>query len=211
MADPELVRRPDVYAGESDYTPEAWASLQDFRSNWDSKIDDPPNFCVRYGMPNAMVMRARTYMFDISQSASRITVLIEYMDNFRLIHLGQTAVPDGVLPSNNGYSIGHFEGETLVIETSALKARPAAGPVQRSTQARFVERWRLKTDPGFGRIIDIDITEEDPKTFRHPMKAREVLKVADEGAQMNEYGCADALWEDHVAHVKAAQASDGKK
>ena len=158
-----------------------------------------------------MVMRARTYVFDISQIPRRLTVLIEYMDNHRVIHLDQKAVPKGVLPSNNGYSVGHFEGDTLVIDTSALKARSTVGPVQRSERARFVERWTLRQDPKFGRVIDIDIIEDDPLTFRHPMKAREVLMAADPDAVLNEYGCADTLWNDHVSHVKAQRAAGSGK
>jgi hypothetical protein len=203
VADPELVKRPDVYATEADYMPEAWANLQDFRKNWEPGSDDPASVCVRYGMPHVMTPRARTYLMDIYQTAARITVLMEYMDNHRLIHFDRGPVPAAATPSNNGYSIGRWDGDSLVIETTLLKARSPVGPIQRSDQARFTERWTLRNDATLGKTINIDITTNDPVTFRHPVESHQVLKAADAGTTLNEYACADALWEDHVTSRRA--------
>ncbi|MGD9843014.1 MAG: hypothetical protein AB7U99_08940 [Steroidobacteraceae bacterium] len=203
VADPELVKRPDVYATEADYMPEAWSNLQDYRKNWEARSDDPVSVCVKYGMPHVMTARARTYVMDIFQAASRITVLMEYMDNHRLIHLDHTSIPATITPSNNGYSVGHWDGDALVIETTMLKARSPVGPIQRSDQARFTERWTMRNDPTLGKIINIDITTYDPVTFRHPVESHQVLKPADAGTVLNEYACADSLWEDHVARHRA--------
>jgi hypothetical protein len=200
VADPELVKRPDVYATEADYMPDAWANLEDFHKNWEPRSDDPASMCVRYGMPHVMTPRARTYVMDIYQTAARITVLMEYMDNHRLIHLDRAPVPATATPSNNGYSIGRWDGDSLVIETTLLRARSPVGPIQRSDQARFTERWTLRSDATLGKVIDIDITTHDPVTFRHPVESHEVLKAADAGTTLNEYGCPDSLWEDHVAN-----------
>jgi hypothetical protein len=207
VADPDLVKRPDVYATESDYMPDAWASLQDFHKNWEPRSDDPVSLCVRYGMPHVMTPRARTYVMDIYQTAARITVLMEYMDNHRLIHLDRASVPATATPSNNGYSIGHWDGASLVIETTMLKARSPVGPIQRSDQARFTERWTLRNDAKLGKVINIDITTHDPVTFTHPVESHEVLKAADAGTTLNEYGCADSLWEDHVANRRAGSGA----
>jgi len=199
--------RTDVYATEADYTPEAWANLQDYFQNWDYKgVDDPAKFCVNYGMPR-MMGTARDYIVDINQTASRITVIVEYMDNFRIIHMDKAAVPDSVSPSNNGYSIGRWEGDTLVIETTALKARNPVGKFQRSAEARITERWSLGKDAKFGKVLNIDSVVDDPKVFRHPFKSRQKYKLAPAGAALNEYGCADTLWDDHVERVRAERAA----
>lgn len=208
VADPDFIVRPDVHATEADYTPEAWANLQDYRANWDQEVDDPAKFCVRYGMPHTMTTRARDYLVDINQTATRITVLVEYMDNYRLIHLDKSVVPEIVSPSNNGYSIARWEGNTLVIETTALKARNPVGPIQRSAEARITERWTLGKDPQFGKVLNIDMTVDDPEVFRRPFKVRQKYRVAPAGAELNEYGCVDAVWDDYVARKRAGRAAE---
>jgi hypothetical protein len=205
VADPDAVVRPEVNATQVDYTPAAWARLQEFRSNWARENDDPAKYCVRQGMPNTMTTRARDYVFDIQQTAGRITVLAELFDNYRLIHLGQGDVPPAVNPSNNGYSIGRWDGSELHIRTTHLKARPEPSPVQRSAAASIDERWVLRQDPAHGEIIDIEMTITDPEVFVQPFVARQRLKRAAAGAVINEYACADALWEDYVARERESR------
>jgi hypothetical protein len=205
-ADPAKIIRPDVNATEADYTAEAWASIQDYVKNWNITVEDPANFCVKYGMPNTMSSRARTYVMDIYQTPKRITVIHEYMDNYRIIHFDTNKVPDGVTPSNNGYSVAHWEGNTLVIDTTALKARPTVERMQRSELAHITERWNRHVDPEFGQVLEVDMTVEDPKVFRHPVRAFEMLKQAEAGAQLNEYACPDTLWDDHLSKVLAERA-----
>ena len=210
VADTHLVVRPDVNATEADYTPEAWAKLQEYRRNWDPETEDPAKFCVAYGMPNTMTSRARDYVVDVYQTPARITVLVEFMDNRRLIHLDRKTVPDTATPSNNGYSVARWEGNALVIETTNLKARSEVGPMQRSERAGVVERWTLRNDKDFGQVLDIDMTVTDPVVFRHPVKARQVFKRAPRDATLNEYACADTLWDDYVTKKRAQRASGGK-
>ena len=76
------------------------------------------------------------------------------------------------LPDNDpdpwwyGYSIGHWEGDTLVVETtgfkdragSTKKARPSAAP------RKVTERFRRLN---YG-TLEIEITVDDPKTFTRP-------------------------------------------
>jgi hypothetical protein len=74
----------------------------------------------------------RDYVVDITQSANRIIVLVEFLDNHRVIHVDATQVPENVTPTNNGYSWANWEGDSLVIETAALKARSPVGLMQRT-------------------------------------------------------------------------------
>jgi hypothetical protein len=210
VADPALIIRPDVNATEADYTAEAWAHIRDYRKNWDTNVDDPAKFCVKHGMPNTMTSRARDYLVDIYQTASRITVLVEFMDNHRVIHFDKTAVPGTVSLSDNGYSMAHWDGDSLLVETAALKATSTVGLMQRSAEAHITERWTLRTDSKLGPILEVDLTVTDPTVFRHPVKARQVFKPAAAGAELNEYGCEDAMWEDHVEAVLAARNAKAK-
>lgn len=210
IADTALVRRPDVYATEADYTPEAWAKLQAYHRDWNDQVDDPAKFCVSYGMPHTMTTRARDYILRIEQSARQVHVFLEYMDTHRTLHLDGKPVPETATPSNQGWSRSHWEGAALVTETTLLKASSDVGPFLRSEDATIRERWTLRQDKAHGQVIDIDITVNDPKTFRHPMAAHQVLKHAPADATMNEYACPDTLWEDHVAAKRAAATAAAK-
>ena len=203
VADPGLIVRPDFSATEADYIPEAWARLQDYRRNWEPNGDDPAKFCVRYGMPFTQAIRARDYLADVQQTSKRVTVLFEYMDSHRVIHFDRGSPPESATESNEGYSIGRWQGDSLMVTTTLLKARSPIGPVQRSDRARIDERWRLRDDPVFGEVLDIDMTIVDPLVFRRPMSARQVYKRAPTDATLNEYACTDAFWDDHVTVRRA--------
>ena len=54
----------------------------------------------------------------IERNGDDIVIRYEWMDAVRVIHMNQDSVPAGTEPSILGYSRGHFDGDTLVIETT---------------------------------------------------------------------------------------------
>ncbi len=54
----------------------------------------------------------------ISRIENNILIKHEWMDVERIIHMEQVSSPDGTEPSIMGYSVGRFEGDDLIIETS---------------------------------------------------------------------------------------------
>lgn len=83
--------------------------------------------------------------------------------NERLVHLDQKAHPEGIAPSVLGHSIGHWEGQTLVVDTAALAPLRVNPP--RGSRARLVERFTLTDDR---RQIRYEITMEDPDLLTAP-------------------------------------------
>ena len=135
-------------------------------------------------------------------------VLGQLLDMHRLIYFHQKKVPEGFRPSTYGYSRAHWEGQTLVIETSALHAINPVGPLQRSDKAHVTERWRIVQDATYGRALSIDVVEEDPLVFQHAAPGHQLLIPAAPGSALNEYGCSQSLWEDHIKTVKPLDASN---
>jgi hypothetical protein len=84
--------------------------------------------------------------------------------NERVVHLDQTAHPEGIARSMLGHSIGRWEGETLVVDTVALEPFPT-NPPPRGPRARLVERFTLTEDR---RQIRYEITMEDPDLLTAP-------------------------------------------
>ncbi len=107
-------------------------------------------------------------------------ILIEYEANYGLRHIyldGRKLPPQGEpQPWWYGYSVGHWEGNDLVVETNNLRGAED-GPYDGwldvngspySQQAKFTERFRR---PTFGHL-QIDVTLEDPKAYTKPWTVR---------------------------------------
>jgi hypothetical protein len=107
-------------------------------------------------------------------------ILIEYEANYGVRHIymdGRQLPPQGEpQPWWYGYSVGHWEGDTLVVESNNLRGAedsPYDGWLDvngspYSRQAKFVERFRR---PNFGRL-QIDMTVDDPKAYTKPFTVR---------------------------------------
>ena len=107
-------------------------------------------------------------------------VVIAWEANYGLRHIymdGRKLPPQGEpQPWWYGYSVGHWEGDTLVVETNNLRGAED-GPYDGwldvngspySEQAKFTERFRR---PTFGKL-EIDLTVEDPKAYTKPFTVR---------------------------------------
>ena len=182
------------------FTALAQKRLEFYAQHFDLVKDSPANLCFVKGMPWTMLFRARTYPMEIYQTPDRIFVNFEPYDGKRVIHFDRTQFPENVPPSADGYSIGHWEGKTLVIETRNLTARNPVSPTQRSDKARIIERWRLLPHREFGQILDVDVVVEDPEIFVVPAHGHSAFKRAPAGVEVGGYNCSESLWDDFVAH-----------
>lgn len=205
MASYDLVWLPQEH--DPPYTPEIKAEMERFRTQFDPKVDDPAQLCVRMGMPWRMLNRARDYPVEIYQNPDRIIMLFEGHDDYRSIRLDRTTAPENLPALGNGWSNAKWDGDTLVITTNNLTARSTINPLQRSESAEITERWTLQKHPEFGDVVDIDITMTDPERYTAPIKARNVYKRAAPGIEVGGYNCADALWEEYLVKREAEIAA----
>ena len=81
----------------------------------------------------------------ITQSPARITLQYGHMDLARVIHLDRSAAPKGEPPSRSGYSVGHWEGDVLVVQTSGFLpgVLNADARILHGAQLRITERFEL--------------------------------------------------------------------
>jgi hypothetical protein len=70
-------------------------------------------------------------------------------------------------PSWYGESIGHYEGDTLVIDTIGLSAKTVVDPYRtpHTEKLHVVERWKMAAD---GQAMDVTFTVDDPDAFNAP-------------------------------------------
>lgn len=171
-------RFPDPYEGGLDYPapPGGPPPLREpYLSNYNAAIkkrdetlkkgelvDDASTRCLPEGMPTIM---GGIYAIEFMQSPKQIAVLAEFLTQTRRIYIDEKMPPvDEIFPSYNGYSVAHWEGDTLVVETRGVKESVPFLSMPHSADMVLTERIRL-TAPD--RLED-QITITDPKVFAKP-------------------------------------------
>ena len=113
------------------------------------------------------------------QTPGTIAVLYEEYNHFRQIFLDGRPLPKPTQPAYMGYSVGRFEGDTLVVDTTGLDDRgwlDMNGHPQTET-THITERYRRRD---FGHI-DLQLIIEDPNAYAKPWGVNLVLNFfADE-------------------------------
>jgi hypothetical protein len=121
--------------------------------------------CLPTGFPQMMQWKSP---IEILETPGRVTVLSEHdpgNDEPRTIYLNRP-MPTDPDPSWNGYSVGRWEGSTLVVTTIGLNDRGSLGSgVPRSPTAKIVEKFRLANG---GKTLTDELTVTDPAVLTAP-------------------------------------------
>ncbi len=109
-------------------------------------ILDPSNQCAPYSPPYVLAMQQRVMVL---QTKNEITLLYSQDDQVRHVRLNETH-PAHLKPSPMGDSVGHYEGDTLVVDTVGIEVGPYTmvdrfGTPQ-SQAMHVIERYRLIDD-----------------------------------------------------------------
>src|SRR3954470_9143396 len=100
-----------VVGGEIPYQPWALAKKQENAREWLQR--DPEIKCFMPGVPRATYL---PYPFQILQGTNKVVIAYEFAGATRTIHMDK--VGDSPSPSWMGWSRGHWEGDTLVVEST---------------------------------------------------------------------------------------------
>jgi hypothetical protein len=144
---------------------------------------DPNASCLPSGVPRTLAV---PYPLDIVQTPGVIMIGVEVMHTFRVIHMDGKPPPPDYKPSFLGYSVGHWDGDTLVIETTGMNGYTQVDEEGRpkSMSIKVTEHMR-KVAPD---ILEDTFTIDDPKTYSHPWTARSRFKW-DPKYRLAEYVC----------------------
>jgi hypothetical protein len=121
--------------------------------------------CLPPGMPRIML---QPYNIEFLFTPGRVTIVQEAYMQVRRVFTDGRPHPEDPDPTFNGHSIGHWEGDTLVVETIGLRDDTSMGRlgVGHSDQLRIVERIRL--DPRNPDKLILEFTFSDPKALEKP-------------------------------------------
>ena len=92
-------------------------------------------------------------------------------------------------PSWYGESVGHWEGDTLVVDTVGLNAKTFVDNYRtpHTEKLHVVERYRLVQD---GKVLEVNLRVEDPDTFNQPWSAIQRYRQVRQGP-LEEEPCAE--------------------
>lgn len=173
-----------VEGGEIPYLPEALEKRDQNRSDWTNL--DPVAKCYIPGVPRSTYM---PWPFQILQTDTEIFVAYEFGSNSRTIFMDRPGT-EAPLPSWMGYSLGHWEGETLVVNVT--KQVPdtwldASGNYH-GPNLVVEERYTLIDE----NHMQYEATIDDPDVFSRPWKIKIPLyrRMEDE-ARLLEYKCVE--------------------
>jgi len=167
---PELSQQADHYQVEQYVRPRLTdAALKTFPLD---PADDPGFLkCEPWGFARQIFA---PHQMDIRQYDDRIEFRYGEWDAHRTVHMDGRTGPNSQPASPLGYSVGHYEGNTLVIETSAVSANITFW-FTHSDQLKAVERYTRSTD---GKRLEAAVTIEDPWSLRQPVQVKKAWALA---------------------------------
>jgi len=140
-----------------------WAKDQMVPRRANGGREDPHTYCKPPNFPRAWTL---PQYIKIVQTPALVVVLHEFNAAYREVYLDGRPLPKDPNPTWNGYSIGHWEGDTLVIETNGIRDDMwldiNGSPVTES--AKVTERLKRLS---FG-LMQIEISVNDPKAYTRP-------------------------------------------
>ncbi len=140
--------------------------------------------CDPYGLPG--MMSIATYPTEIIQTPKQITLIAEAFSEVRRVYIDKPQLPiDDVPPTFTGRSVGHWEKDTLVVDTVGIKESvPGYQNLVHSDQMRITERIRRPSH----EVLHDQITIEDPLTLEKPVTYTLVYRLIPD-YEMVEFVC----------------------
>lgn len=192
----------------SKLTPAGKKANADFQATYGPDAPEAGAYCVHSGMPGMMLSSAG-YPLEIIGNDKQINIAVE-TGSIRRIFLDGRPHPTDRPRSASGHSVGRWEGDVLVVETTLLAERVDSRII--SDEARIIERIYLKDDTGErraafaenfsenmgikrdGKMLIDEITVIDPKFYVEPIKLVAEFRRAPDTAVL-EYDCGREFWE----------------
>lgn len=137
--------------------------------------------CLPPGMPGIM---GQPYPIELLMTPGQVTIVIEAYTQVRHIYTDRP-MPEDPEPSFDGTSSGHWEGDTLVVETAGFEDVPRGLSFPYSDKMKIVERMKL-SDPD---TLNIETTIQDPQALTKPFSMGNRVFKRHRSWTISEYVC----------------------
>ena len=157
--------------------------------------------CLPGGVPVFMLFGGPPIYFI--QTKDKVLMIYEGDHQVRHIYLN---VPHSKNPRPSWYgeSVGHYEGDTLVVDTIGQNTKTVVDAYRtpHTDKLQVVERWKLIND---GKTLEVNLTVDDPDTFNEPWSTFQRYQRGN--ATLQEEACAENnqhLFDYHIPEAKRA-------
>ena len=146
-------------------------------------IDDPTVHCYMPGVPRVVGM---PFPLEIVQTPNKIVILYEAFRTFRIIPTDGKKVGGEAAPSYNGESVGHWEGDTLVVDVSNFNGKIWGPGNMKVTSDKYhvVERYSLQGDN-----LVYQVVIDDPGVLTGPFSPNPTILRRPSETRIMEYEC----------------------
>ncbi|HTR38953.1 MAG TPA: hypothetical protein VMH80_23770 [Bryobacteraceae bacterium] len=138
--------------------------------------------CMPLAGPQAFMV---PYQFELVQSAHRLAILFGYPGTFRIIPTDGGLHPADPDPTWMGDSIGHWEGDTLVVDSVGFNDKTEINGFHHTESLHIVERFR-RADYN---TLDYEATIEDPNVFVKPWIVNRAFALRPDLTKVDEFVC----------------------
>ena len=134
------------------------------------KLNETNDRVYKCAPPGVPYIYIQIFPMQIMQTPKEVIEFFEYDHTVRYIYTDGRAHPADITPSYNGHSIGHWEGNTLVVDTIGFNGKNWLDRLghPESDKMHIIERMR-RLD---AKNLQIDLTFDDPKSYTKPWSAR---------------------------------------
>ncbi len=169
---PELRADAEKHARDTYFRPRLTeAALKNYPLD---PADDPGLLrCEPWGLARQMFAPHQIEIRRLGED--RVELRYGEWDARRTVYMDGRARQERVSPSTMGNSVGRWEGETLVVETSGVAANITPWRFEHSEQLRAVERFTRSDD---GNTLRLTATLTDPGSLREPLVIKKIWRWA---------------------------------
>jgi hypothetical protein len=201
---PPLVKGGNAGAGFKDGLPfQPWAADLQKKRAAEQGLNDPDGLCLPQG---PLQYHIDPQPFKILQTPRQILYISESNYGLRTIYMDGRSLPPlgNVQPYWNGYSIGRWESDTLVVESNNFHGVDPTNPRAVGLPDSYLGAgWldhrgspyteAMKLTERFRRVnyglLDIELTIDDPKAYTRPFTVRVSQRIVGDGSEMIEFIC----------------------
>jgi hypothetical protein len=137
--------------------------------------------CLPRGVPDTI---NEPYPIQIVQTPGQVVILYEAGELFRVIPTDGRPHTKDLDPTWMGNSVGHWEGDTLVVDVVGVNDKVSVGEYRHTTAYHVIERFQR---PSYG-TLKYSATIEDPNVFAAPWTEASTLTLHPEW-DIQEYIC----------------------
>ena len=164
-------------------TPPYASKFADWSRKFETGTQEPDSVtrCLAFG-----IARFGTMPLEIIQTPGQVTMNLGVLHDIRRIYLDGIGHTVGAEPSFNGDSVGHWEGDMLVVETNNIRAGTLdRNGIPYSDKLTVVERIRRVS----ATRLEIETVLTDPEAFEAPYTIKRAYTPMPPGSRFEEYLC----------------------